>query len=75
MIVDKIKKATYEAKDEPIRPLVALGSATMDAHYDNYSKLFKLAEDRMYMNKMNDSERTYDLIIASIKKDGLRFFV
>ncbi len=68
-IVEKIQNAALTAREDPIKPLVALGCATM-YEYDNngYNSLFKLAEDRMYANKMANSERNYDMIINAIKK-------
>lgn len=69
-IVENIQNATLTAKDDPIKPLIALGSATTYKDgLNSYSKLFRLAEDKMYANKMADSERNYDLIINSIKNN------
>ncbi len=68
-ILDNIKAATLNAKEDPIRPLVALGCATTDKKNNSYSRLFKLAEDKMYANKMANSEKNYDMIIGSIKKN------
>jgi diguanylate cyclase (GGDEF)-like protein len=69
-IVENIQNATLTAKDDPIKPLIALGCATTyeDGH-NSYSRLFRLAEDKMYANKMADSERNYDMIINSIKNN------
>ena len=68
-IVENIKNATLTAKEDPIKPLVALGCATMDDDNNSFSRLFKLAEDKMYANKMTNSERNYDMIISSIKNN------
>ena len=67
-IVENIKMATFDAKEDPIRPLVAIGSATTDDE-NNFSRLFKSAEDKMYANKLANSENNYDMIINSIKKN------
>lgn len=69
-IVGKIQKAVLAAKEDPIKPLIALGCATIhgDVH-NSFSSLFKLAEDRMYANKMAESDKNYDMIINSIKKN------
>ncbi len=68
-IVKNIKNATLKTEDDPIKPLVALGHAsTSNGSYD-FAALFKIAEDRMYVNKMADSEANYDLIINSLKKN------
>ena len=66
-IVENIKNATLMAKDDPIKPLVALGCATANIENNSYSRLFKIAEDKMYANKINNSEKNYDMIINSIK--------
>lgn len=67
-IVENIENATLIAKGDPIKPLVALGCATTyDGDHNGYSRLFKLAEDRMYASKMANCERNYDMIINSIK--------
>lgn len=69
-IVDNIKKDTIFAKEDPIKPLVALGfETTYDNCNDNFSKIFKSAEDKMYANKVTDSEKNYDMIINSIKNN------
>ncbi len=69
-IVSKIKKATLIEIDDPIKPLLAIGAATMTDTNDilSYKKLFKQAEDQMYANKVSDSEKNYEIIINSIKK-------
>lgn len=69
-IVGKIQKAVLAAKEDPIKPLIALGCATIHGEVNNsFSSLFKLAEDRMYANKMAESDKNYDRIINSIKKN------
>lgn len=69
-IVRNIKKGTLASKENPIKPLVALGCATMyDESSGDFSRLFKLAEERMYENKVADSEKNYDMIINSIKNN------
>jgi diguanylate cyclase (GGDEF)-like protein len=69
-IVEDIQNAALSAKEDPIKPLIALGCATTyEDDPNSYSRLFKLAEDRMYANKMANSERNYDMIINSIKNN------
>ena len=69
-IVRNIKKGTLAAKENPIKPLVALGCATTyDRNTESFSRLFKSAEERMYANKVADSEKNYDMIIDSIKNN------
>ena len=67
-ITENIQNAVINAKEDPIRPLIALGYAT--TYNDNpkcYSIVFKRAEERMYANKIANSEKDYDMIINSIK--------
>lgn len=68
-IVENIKKDTLDAKEDPIKPLVALGFASTCDVNNSFSALFKLAEDEMYTNKGADSEKNYDMIINSIKNN------
>lgn len=68
-IVKNIKNDTLASKEDPIKPLVALGcETTYDYFNDNFSRFFKSAEDKMYANKVADSEKNYAMIIKSIKK-------
>jgi len=67
-ILAKIKQATICSDEDPIRPLVALGSATKKDESEHFNKLFKRAEEKMYENKMDESEYTYDKVIGSFKK-------
>lgn len=69
-IVDKMVKASFDAQEDPIKPLVALGTATMHEKFNNnsYRELFQMADNRMYANKIADNERVYNMIISSIKK-------
>jgi diguanylate cyclase (GGDEF)-like protein len=67
-ILEKIQRAALDSNEDPIKPLVALGCATaLDHDHNGFNKLFNLAEDRMYANKIANSERDYDLMIRSIK--------
>lgn len=68
-IVKNIKNETLTAKEAPIKPLVALGCATTHDDHNSFSILFKLAEDKMYANKVANSEKNYDMIINSIKNN------
>ncbi|MGB5823672.1 MAG: HD domain-containing phosphohydrolase, partial [Proteocatella sp.] len=68
-IVKNIKNETLTAKEDPIKPLVALGCATTHDDHNSFSILFKLAEDKMYANKVANSEKNYDMIINSIKNN------
>lgn len=68
-ILQNIKNDTLTAKENPIRPLVALGCATTDNGNNSFSILFKIAENEMYANKLTNSESNYDMIISSIKNN------
>jgi len=66
-VCQMIKDACSNAAIDPIKPSVALGSATKNNTDQNLSSLFKIAEDNMYENKMYESEGTQSGILESMK--------
>ncbi|GAB1476940.1 hypothetical protein MASR2M70_17760 [Bacillota bacterium] len=67
-ILENIKKDSLTAVEDPLKPLVALGCATTDDGHDSFKSLFKVAEEKMYVDKTANSQRNNDIIINSIKK-------
>ncbi len=67
VVVDKIREKLKNVEGLPIKPLIAMGSTTSNIN-EEYSVLFKLAEDEMYADKMVNSEHNYNMIINSIKR-------
>ena len=65
---ERILALCAEAEANPIRPSLALGSATnMDGSTD-LDGLLKLAEDRMYRHKLMEGKSARNAILQSIKK-------
>ncbi|MEN1760332.1 HD domain-containing phosphohydrolase [Anoxynatronum sibiricum] len=62
-----IKTACRQAKDEPIKPSLALGFATKKVASQSVQSVFKKAEDNMYENKMYESESANASILGSLK--------
>lgn len=67
-IISKIKQKCNIESANPISPSVALGSAIKTDKNEDISKVYKLAEDRMYNNKLVESKSIRSSIISSLKK-------
>lgn len=67
VVCAKIKDACKNADLDPIKPTVALGSATKTERSQNLHSFFKIAEDNMYENKMYESEGVQSSILESMK--------
>ena len=67
-IRERILQLCEEAESDPLRPSLALGSATnMDGSSDLVA-LLKLAEDRMYRHKLTEGKSARNSILLSIEK-------
>lgn len=67
-ICNRIKESFEEIKGEPVKPSIALGYATKIKHEEDIEDIFKIAEDLMYKNKLNESRNAHGVIIASLKE-------
>ena len=67
-IISRIKQMCNMGIVDPISPSIALGFAIKNDMNENISKAYKLAEDRMYNNKLVESKSTRSSIISSLKK-------
>ena len=67
-IISRIKEKCNIESVNPISPSVALGSAIKTDKNEDISKVYKLAEDRMYNNKLVESKSIRSSIISSLKK-------
>ena len=67
-ICDRIHRVCDQSPKEPIRPSVALGYATKNNTSKDIEVVFKRAEDHMYHNKMNQSEKSSTRILESLKE-------
>ncbi|AOT70866.1 HD domain-containing phosphohydrolase [Geosporobacter ferrireducens] len=67
-IIARMKDRCKEETADPIKVSIALGAATKEYESQNIQALFKLAEDRMYQNKLFESKSTRSSILASLKQ-------
>ncbi len=65
---ERILALCAEAEANPIRPSLALGSATNMDNSTDLDGLLKLAEDRMYRHKLMEGKSARNAILQSIKK-------
>jgi len=64
----RIKNACMRADDLPIPLSISLGVATKINIEENIHEIIKIAEERMYRNKLLDSKSSRSSIIASLQK-------
>ncbi|WP_125151983.1 diguanylate cyclase [Clostridium rectalis] len=74
-IVERIKLNCKMEISDPINPNISLGVATKDNINQDIYKIYKLAEERMYKNKLIESKKLKNEIISSLtemlrKKDS-----
>ena len=62
-----VKKMCEESKISPIKPSIALGSATKNYRESEISEIFKEADDKMYRNKISEMGKTRDELIKSLR--------
>ncbi len=65
---DRILQLCAEAESNPIKPSLALGSATNSDGSSDLVGLLKLAEDRMYRHKLMEGKSARSTILNSIEK-------
>jgi diguanylate cyclase (GGDEF)-like protein/PAS domain S-box-containing protein len=68
LIISNLKQMCNFGIVKPISPSIALGAAIKFSMDEDISKTYKLAEDRMYNNKLVESKSTRSSIISSLKK-------
>ena len=64
----RIKNACANTDDLPIPLSISLGVATKGSMNENIHEIIKIAEERMYRNKLLDSKSSRSSIIASLQK-------
>jgi diguanylate cyclase (GGDEF)-like protein/PAS domain S-box-containing protein len=67
-ICRRIQDACDQSPKDPIQPSVALGYATKNSVSKDIEVVFKRAEDDMYHNKMNQSEKSSVRILESLEE-------
>jgi diguanylate cyclase (GGDEF)-like protein len=68
-IINKIESRCLEGEGHPIKPSISLGVATKNQLNQDIKSIYKLAEDRMYRKKLNQSTNLKDSIILSLRKN------
>ncbi|MBM7556845.1 diguanylate cyclase domain-containing protein [Halanaerobacter jeridensis] len=67
-IYTRIKNACQKAEKDPIKPSIALGSATKKEANEDFEKISEKAENSMYQNKIHESTKVHNIILDSLKK-------
>lgn len=67
-VTSNIKRMCSMSTGDPIYPSVALGAAVKTDISQSIETIYKLAEDRMYNNKLVESKSIRSSIIVSLKK-------
>ena len=64
----RVRALCSESGGTPIQPSIALGIVTKERADQNLGELLKIAEDRMYRNKLMERKSTRSAIIYSLQK-------
>lgn len=67
-VCERIKLACKMSVNDPVRISIALGAATRDSMEQNIKNLFSKAEDRMYSQKILESQELRAEIISGLEK-------
>jgi diguanylate cyclase (GGDEF)-like protein len=65
-VVNKIKIKCFMEKEQPIRPSISIGCATKDNIEQDIMMIYKNAEDKMYSNKLTESNSIRSSIISTL---------
>ncbi|MEA1974230.1 MAG: diguanylate cyclase [Bacillota bacterium] len=66
-IYARIKDTCQKSEEGPIKPSIAMGIATKKKITDDFEKVLKKAEDKMYQNKVYESKSVHNTIIDSLE--------
>ena len=66
-LCQKIKQQCQRTGFVPITPSMALGYAVKDSASENITEIFKIAEDRMYRNKLLENDSSRKAIVSSLQ--------
>lgn len=64
----RIQSKCREEKIQHLQPSIALGYAVMENAAQNIQELFRMADERMYRNKLLESKSARNAIIVSLQK-------
>ena len=67
-LIERIKTECEQVSDYPFKISIAMGSARKDQRYPSPDSVLKLAEERMYRNKLLESRSTRSAIIFSLEQ-------
>jgi len=67
-VCTRIKDFCRSIEPSPIPLSIAVGTATKESIYTDLSELFNIAENRMYSNKISESQEVRKKIIMSLEK-------
>ncbi len=67
-IIQQVKMECHKYADEIIQPSIALGAITKKDHGQDIYELVKMAENRMYRNKLLEGKSARSSIISSLKR-------
>lgn len=67
-LIQRIKTECEQVVDYPFKISIAMGSAGKDEKHSNSDAILKLAEERMYRNKLLESRSTRSAIIFSLEQ-------
>jgi len=67
-LISNIKKECEEVTDYPIKISIALGRAQKDKKHKDMDSVLKLAEERMYRNKLLESRSARSSILSSLEQ-------
>lgn len=68
LVISRIKQLCNTETGDPISPSISLGVAIKTDKSQDINEIYKLAEDRMYNNKLVESKSIRSSIISSLKK-------
>ncbi|MDD3172777.1 MAG: diguanylate cyclase [Herbinix sp.] len=66
-ITETINKKCSNQPERPVKPSISLGHATKERLDQEMNIIYKLAEDRMYSNKLKESKNVKDSIILALR--------
>ncbi len=67
-IMARIRDKCFKEMGDPIKPSIALGTATKEYDDQDMEMIYRIAEDRMYNNKLLESKSIRSSTITSLRK-------
>ncbi len=70
-LCQRIKKRFLSCESQPITLSIALGFAVKDAFNQTHREIIKAADERMYRNKLQELNNSYDSLLTSLQMDPI----